>query len=267
MCLILFAYRAHADYPLVLAANRDEDYARPAAAAGFWEDHPAVCGGRDLERGGTWLGLSRGGRFAAVTNYRDGLPRRAGARSRGELTRDYLVGAQPALAYLEAVRLRAADYSGFGLIVGDLRECHFLSNRDGALRRIDPGIYGLSNHLLDTPWPKVERGKRALRAALAGPVEVAALHRLLADREPAPAHELPRTGVGPERERELSPLFIAGERYGTRASTVVRVRRDGEVVFSEHRFGAAGCALGETLIEFRLDPDALAGVPRAATPA
>ncbi len=254
MCLILLAWHAHPDYPLVFAGNRDEAYERPAAPADFWADAPEVYGGRDLEKGGTWLGLTLAGRIAAVTNYRDGPARKPAPRSRGELTADFLRGGAGPDTYLGKVAPDAALYGGFSLLLGDLEHLYGYSNRGAGIVQLTAGVHGLSNHLLDTPWPKVTRGKQRV-AALLGAGEsrlIAGLFDALSDRAPAPDTALPDTGVGAGRERELSPAFIAGERYGTRASTVLLVSRDGEAVFIEKRYGALGVPRGETKQRFAL---------------
>ena len=255
MCIILLAYKAHPDYPLVVAANRDEAYARPAAQAAFWEDHPRVYGGRDLEKGGSWLGLTRSGRIAAVTNFRNGGPGTPALRSRGELVSGFLTGSEDAEAYLEHVKIQGAQYGGFILIAGDLEKLCWLSNCGPGVEAIPPGVHGLSNHLLNTPWPKIRRSKQAVEALLdAGEAGLTSgLFALLADRTHAPDHELPDTGVGLQRERELSAVFISGERYGTRASTVILVDHDGGVRYIERSFGAGGKPLGEAARRFRLD--------------
>jgi uncharacterized protein with NRDE domain len=254
MCLILLAWRAHPDYPLVFAGNRDEAYERPSAAASFWADDPQVFGGRDLEKGGTWLGLTRDGRMAAVTNSRDGPAARAAPRSRGELTAAFLRSKEEPRAYLEGVAARAADYGGFTLIVGDCDRLYSISNRRPGIEEIAPGVHGLSNHLLDSPWPKVERGKQRVSALLKAKETdlVEGLLETLADRKAALDSELPDTGVGLQRERELSPAFVAGERYGTRATTALLVSRSNEVLCVERRFGAGGAPLGEAMQRFAL---------------
>lgn len=255
MCIILVAHHAHNEYPLVLAANRDEAYSRPAAAAGFWPDQPLLFAGRDLELSGTWLGLNRDGRIAAVTNFREGTKFARAPRSRGALVAEYLTGTEPASGYLERVRREADQYNGFILLAGDLDALYWYSNRGPEPQRIAPGVHGLSNHLLNTPWPKIRRSRQVVQALLHAPeAELAAsLFALLADRSTAPDDELPDTGVGIERERELSPLFIAGDRYGTRASTVVLVHRDGAVLFAEKSFGPAGAPVGDVEERFRID--------------
>jgi len=264
MCIILLAHKAHRHYPLILAANRDEAYARPAAPAAFWDDYPQVYGGRDLDKGGSWLGLTRSGRVAAVTNFRNGIPGAPAPRSRGELVSGFLTGGSDARTYLEQVKSRGEQYGGFILIAGDLEALYWLSNRGPGVENIPPGVHGLSNHLLNTPWPKIKRSKQAMEALLgAGEAGLTSgLFALLADRSEAPDHELPETGVGLQRERELSAVFIGGERYGTRASTVILVDGDGGVLFMERSFGVGGKPLGEVSRRFRLDaltPSAAAG--------
>jgi uncharacterized protein with NRDE domain len=247
MCLILFAFQAHPRFPLVLAANRDEFYERPSAAAAFWPDAPDILGGRDLKDGGTWLGVTRTGRVAALTNYRDPGAVRLDPPSRGWLVRNYLAGTEAPDAYLERIAPRAGDYNPFSLLVGDASRLSYLSSRAGVLS-LAPGIYGLSNHLLDTPWPKVERGKCGLAAALVLEDDrerlTETLFALLADGEKPPRELLPDTGVGAEWELILSSLFIASPVYGTRSSTVLLVDDRGEVSFAERVFdgGAAPCA-------------------------
>jgi uncharacterized protein with NRDE domain len=255
MCLILFAFKAHAEYPLVVAANRDEAYARPAAPAAFWHDHPQVYGGRDLEMGGAWLGLTRSGRFAAVTNFRDGYPKGVAPRSRGELVGGYLTSTLSAQPYLQAVSLRQSEYAGFGTIAGDGDGLWFLSNYGHGVEAVAPGVHGLSNHLLNTPWPKVTEGKRELASLLNANADGLAenLFAMLADRAIAAANTLPDTGVGVQREKQLGPKFIAvDDRYGTRASTVIIVNRRGDVHYAERSFGGHGKFLGEVAQRFSL---------------
>lgn len=255
MCLILFAARAHAAFPLVVAANRDEAYARPAAAASFWEDQPHILAGRDLEHRGTWLGITLTGRWAAITNFRQGGTYVHDAPSRGNLVGDYLAGHDAPQDYLTGVAAHADRYNGFNLLAGDLTRIYYLSNRDGPLRQVDDGIHGLSNHLLDTPWPKVVNGRSVL-ASLAtrdADTTIDALFAALADRRIADPATLPDTGIGLSREKALSPAFIAAESYGTRASTVVLVDRTGQVVFTERSFGPNGELRGEVRHVFALE--------------
>jgi uncharacterized protein with NRDE domain len=236
MCLILVAWQAHPAFPLVVAANRDEFHQRPSAAAGPWPEAPAVFGGRDLEAGGTWLGVREGGRFAAVTNVREpGVPQ--GRLSRGALPRDYLLGAATPAAFATAIQAEA--YSGFNLLLADGGELWWCSNRGGAPRRLEPGVFGLSNHLLDTPWPKVAKAKLRFTQALPVLPAFQPFFELLADPEPAADEDLPRTGVPLAWERLLSSVFIQGETYGTRASTVVTRDLDGVFRMEERLFGPA----------------------------
>lgn len=254
MCIILLARHAHPEYPLIVAANRDEAYSRPAAPAAFWSDHPDIYGGRDLDKGGTWLALTRAGRIAAVTNYRDGRPKAVAPRSRGNLVSGFLTGDSAARPYLEQIQAQGGQYNDFILLAGDLRQMYWLSNRGPGVEEIPPGVHGLSNHLLNTPWPKIQRSKLAVAALLGAqePALAAGLFDLLADRSLAPDEELPQTGIDLQRERELSAVFIASERYGTRASTVVLVHANGDVLYVERSFGAGGMPLGEVSHHFRL---------------
>jgi uncharacterized protein with NRDE domain len=233
VCLILLGWRVHDDYPLVVAANRDEYFARPALPAAFWPDAPALLGGRDREAGGTWLGVTRGGRFAALTNFRDPARQRPGLPSRGRLTVDFLNGSGRPMAYLQELSARGRAFNGFNLLVGDGRQLCCYSNVSGAPHALPPGIYGLSNHLLDTPWPKVAAAKTRLRAALDGLPDLAALLALLRDDGIHPDRQLPDTGVGADWERLLSAAFVRAPGYGTRCSTVLLRRRDGRITFDE----------------------------------
>lgn len=252
MCLILVAYRASGRYPLVIAANRDEAYARPALPADRWSDCPRVYGGRDLEAGGAWLGCAVDGRYAALTNFRQGGTRDAALRSRGELVAGYLCADATPADYLEQARRRDAHYNGYSMLAGDARDLYFHSNRGNGVTRVTPGVHGLSNHLLDEPWPKVTTGIARLESWLALEVEPLAerLFDYLADRTTAPDHLLPSTGVEPQRERELSAAFIAAAHYGTRASTVIIVRSDGACHFAERAFGPHGVPLYSKVLNF-----------------
>lgn len=241
MCLILFAYRVHPDYPLILAANRDEFYARPALPLGWWQDAPDLLAGRDLAAGGTWAGITRSGRFAAITNYRDPARMRADAPSRGALVGDFLRAAQTAPAYLDDVAAAGLPYNGFNLLAADPDAgLWYYGSRDGRPRAVEAGIHGLSNALLDTPWPKVRRGKAGLQALLEAGVrpDPEALFTLLADTSHPPDAELPSTGVSPEWERLLSPAWIVSPTYGTRGSLVLLWRADGAVQMIEREAGS-----------------------------
>jgi uncharacterized protein with NRDE domain len=254
MCLILLAWDSHPDYSIIVAANRDEFYDRPSAPAAFWADAPSVLGGRDLRARGSWLGIDRQGRFAAVTNYRQGQREQDAVHSRGRLVSNFLTMEVHPREYMKQVEREADRCNGFNLIVGDARELLYFSNREGVQRTLKPGIYGLSNHLLDSPWPKVTSGKTALSALVGrgGPGLIAELFTLLSDRSQAADHLLPETGISYEWERLLSAAFISSEEYGTRSSTVVLVGRDGRVVFTEQSFGPRGKTGEQVRFEFAI---------------
>lgn len=237
MCLILVGWQVHPDYPLVVAANRDEFYARATAAAAFWPDVPEILGGRDLQAGGTWLGATRSGRFAAVTNVREpGTP--PGRRSRGELTSRFLHSSQSPIDYAEA--LVADDYAGYNLLLADTQTLVYASNRGIASRALEPGIYGLSNHRLDTPWPKLLKARESFAQALATLPKEQAFFSLLADRRVEADENLPDTGVPLAWERLLSAVFVHSPDYGTRASTLLMRNHAGIVLLHEKSFAADG---------------------------
>lgn len=255
MCLVLFAHKVISHCPLLFLANRDEFYDRPTAAADFWKDTPLVLGGRDLRKGGAWLGVTRDGRFAAVTNYRQGLAQKRNIPSRGTLVSDYLQGKESAESYLLRLMQRASEYDGFNLLLGEAGEIYHYSNRGGVPRRLEPALYGLSNHLLNTPWPKVKRGLEKLSQLLvAGPPDdVESLFAILAERHFANDAELPDTGVGLELERRLSPAFVISSDYGTRSSTLLFMHSDGRVKFIERSFEQVGAEMGNVSHEFRIE--------------
>lgn len=244
MCLILFAHQAHPAYRLVVAANRDEWFRRPTAPAAFWADAPGLFAGRDLEQQGTWLGVTTTGRFAAITNFRDPGNHRPDAPSRGRLVSDFLRSSATPGAYLERLRPDAAVYNGFSLLVGDGASLGYFSNRAEDLRDLAPGIYGLSNSLLDVPWPKVRLGKARLARQLDTGVDADSLLALLDDQRVASDAELPQTGVGIDWERKLSPLRVLADGYGTRSSTALLIGADGAVSFAECTFDDGGRVLG-----------------------
>lgn len=250
MCLIVFAWEASSATRLAVAANRDEFLARLAAPAAWWADAPDVLAGRDLEAGGTWLGITRAGRFAALTNFRDAsAPKKDGAPSRGALTADFLRGDAAAADYVAAVQPGAGRYHGFNLLVSDGAELWSFSNVEGDPVRLGPGVLGLSNHLLETPWPKVTAARSRLEAALQAAEGAEGLERrlleLLEDRTIAPDDALPSTGLPLDWERALSAAFVEAPGYGTRASTALVVGADGAVRFVERSFGERGAFLGE----------------------
>lgn len=242
MCMILLAYDCHPHYRLILAANRDEFYDRPTSPIGFWEDAPDVLAGRDLKAGGTWLGVTRDGRLAAITNYRDPATLMGNAPSRGDLVSRFLKAETAAAGYLKAIQKDAARYNGFNLLLGDLGGLYYYGNHSSGIEKLKPGIHGLSNRLLNTPWPKVEKGRAGLEKLITkgNPVDSQKLFELLTDRSLPPDDRLPDTGVGIEWERMLSPLFILSEDYGTRSSSLVLIDRKGRIDFWERSFNVAG---------------------------
>lgn len=236
MCLILLAWQAHPQYSLIVAANRDEYFHRPTAQAQFWPDQPRILAGRDLEQNGTWLGVATGGRFAALTNFRAPGERNAHAPSRGLLVSEFLVGIRSAESHLEGLAARAKRYNGFNLLVSDRRTLWHYSNRSGGPQALAPGIHGLSNHLLNTDWPKVAAGKTRLEQLISRALDPVQILAILDDTATAADVTLPDTGIGLERERKLSATRIVGPGYGTRCSTVVLIRHSGEADFVERSY-------------------------------
>lgn len=243
MCLVALAFQSHPNYPLVVVANRDESYDRPAAPADFWSDHPQLLAGRDLEAGGTWFGINRMGHWATVTNFRGGGL--AGDRSRGELPTNYLRRDWPAVEqYFRGVMADGDRYSGFSLLAGTIDELAYCNNLTRQITKLHPGVYTLSNDLLDTPWPKAELAREKLKQAVkADRLHCEDLVTVLASRQCFPDGYLPDTGVGLEMERTLSPPFIVSHSYGTRCTTVLLIDNDGNVEFAEQTF-LRGKAIG-----------------------
>jgi uncharacterized protein with NRDE domain len=272
MCLAVVAWHAHPDYPLVLATNRDEFYSRSTRPAAWWGQSVSLLAGRDEEGGGTWLGVTRRGRVALLTNVRAPSERNPHAPSRGAIAVGALQSAQPVGEWLRAQAPRMNGYNGFNLLVaepaapgrGGPRLLYYTNRRRGGPRSLAPGIYGLSNAFLDTPWPKVVRAVGSFACALASRVDTDALLALMADRRPARDSELPATGVPLDWERALSPIQIRANSYGTRSTTVITVRRDGVVNFLERSFEPdAPHAHRDRHFEFTLD-GARAPATRAA---
>ena len=253
MCLVLVVWRVHPRYPCLVAANRDEFHARPTARAEWWPDRPQILAGRDLEAGGTWLGVTRTGRFAALTNFRDPEQRRATAPSRGALVTSMLESGASVAEGLRHLHAVGGEYNGFNLIFSDGERLGIYESVGGSGRELGPGIYGLSNHLLDTPWPKVQNAKARLEAALRDLTDTAPLLELLRDDQPAPDAELPRTGVSLEWERLLSSAFVRAQHYGTRCSTIIRIDARGRAYFDEWSWDWVGSDIGRTSLQFELE--------------
>ncbi len=241
MCLLVFSYKQHSVYDLIFATNRDEFYERPTRPARFWDNHPNILAGKDLEAGGTWLGITRDGKFSALTNYRDPSIQKEDPPSRGHLVLDYLKSGKTMKQYLQDVDKKASLYNGFNLLGGELfgkdSSLMYYSNQQQEIRTLDAGLYGLSNKLLNTPWPKVKRAKNVLSSLIENEkLSEENLFELLQDDTKAPDEELPDTGIPHELEKAVSPIFIKTDRYGTRNSTVILVEKSGKVIFEERRY-------------------------------
>lgn len=249
MCLLVIAHRISAEYPLVLAANRDEFHSRPSKDAHWWPDKRDLLGGRDDQAGGTWLAVHRDGRFATVTNFRDAVPPSSHLLSRGHLITGYLDGELPPEAYLASID--GERYAGFNLLVGDKDQLAYLSNRGAGLAVLPPGIYGVANAALDTPWSKVERSKAALAQLLeSGRANETNILKMLRDREKASVHEIDADGLPFARAHALSAAFIVQPDYGTRCSTVLLRDAHSRMRFTEVRFGANGESRGRSDFTF-----------------
>lgn len=253
MCLLVAAWDQHPRYRLVLAGNRDEFHDRLSAPLGWWPDAPDLVAGRDLEAGGTWLGADRSGRAAVVTNFRNFEPPRPGAPSRGSLVTGFLTGREAPAEYAARIAAQACDYAGFSLLLfGPDSSCYLTNQPATEWHTLPPGLYGLSNHRLDTPWPKVQRARTTVAQALAAErPEIRELLAGLLDRTPADDDELPDTGLGRERERLLSAPFIVDPVYGTRCTTLVLAGRDGSLRVDEWRFDRSGRCAGRTAIAWQ----------------
>jgi uncharacterized protein with NRDE domain len=253
MCLIFIALKSHSKYKLIVAANRDEFYDRPTAAAAFWKDHPEILGGRDLQASGTWLGMTKSGRICMVTNFRDLRNIIPNAPTRGKLVSDFLLEKSSGEEYLKKLEPRAKKYNGFSLIAGTVDSLYYLSNYKEGVILLNSGLFGLSNHLLETPWPKVEKGKAEIEVLLKSPVVHSAdLFRVLSDDSISSDEQLPDTGVGLDLERTLSPAFIKSPGYGTRSSTVVLVDYNNRVTFHERVYRAVDSVYSDQSFEYTI---------------
>ncbi|MFT4564217.1 MAG: hypothetical protein ACI9BW_003980 [Gammaproteobacteria bacterium] len=255
MCLLLAACQQHPDFRLIIAANRDEFYERPALPADFWPDSDTILGGRDLQGSGTWLAVNRRGAFAAITNVRTSM-NIAAPRSRGLIISDYLTSPSTAEKFARELTEHRAQYQGFNVFASDVQSTAWCSNYSNEYKSLSAGVYGLSNHLLDTPWPKVNRIKADFKAveSLSKCDLIESLFSSLRNEESAPDRDLPNTGISIEHERVLSPIFISGDTYGTRCSTVILIDNGGFLTFIERRFGPRNVFAGESKFEFELEP-------------
>ncbi len=240
MCLIGIAYQAHPEYPLIIAANRDEFYQRKTARASWWKDHPHILGGRDLEAGGTWMAADATGRIGCVTNYRDlSMPLLSGAPSRGKLIPEFFVQDLPAMDYLQQLDEGSESFNGYNILLGDDSGLFHYSNQEKKINKMEPGIHGLSNHLMNTPWPKVKKLKDKIRDLVSHPrFSTEDWFRALKDTDTAPIDELPSTGVPLDFEEALSAMFISmpNRNYGTRVSTLLLVDNWGKMYFEERAY-------------------------------
>ncbi len=252
MCLILIACQTCPRYPVILAANRDEFYRRPTREMHRWKGDLPIIAGKDLEQGGTWLGVHPDGRLAALTNYRDPSKNTVGARSRGGIIPGFLASDADPAQYSETLYRTREEYNLFNLVFGSREALYWFSSCHGTARPVPPGFHGLSNRDLDTPWPKVEKSRKAFEAAVKEKLPDDAFFALLKDTERPPDHLLPDTGVGKEWERLLSPIFIESPTYGTRCSTLLKIRDDGRIHIIERSYDLSGPGRKFTDREFTL---------------
>lgn len=238
MCLITLHFQNHSKYKLIVAANRDEFYQRPTADAHFWEDNPDILAGRDLTALGTWLGITKHGRFAALTNYRDPEQTTADKKSRGDIVRSYLAEKATPMEYLKDLQRQQHHFVGYNVIIGNPNELYYYSNIQNEIQKIHPGTHALSNEFLNTPWPKVSRTKAKLNEYVqkSDNLDHDKLFEIIADTEEAADHQLPGTGVSLALERKLSPPFIITPEYGTRSSAIVLIDHDDNVTFIERTY-------------------------------
>ena len=251
MCSVLVSWQASNTYPLVIAGNRDEYFARPSEPAHWWDTQTPILAGKDQQAGGTWMGINKRGRFAVVTNYRDIKPKSA-PRSRGELVTQFLTSRKTPkqfAAHLESVE---DQYAGFNLLFGDHRQLHYFSNRSIGIGPLAPGVYAVSKALLNTPWPKVNEGKAFLREALNnGDVSPTKILEFLNDKTPAKDDDLPFRTLPLKQRRLLSAPFIVGKEYGTRASTILSINHKKSAHFFEQRYRANGRSEGSDEFSFK----------------
>ncbi len=247
MCLIVFSYKNTPHHKLILAANRDEFLERPTVPLNYFDTEQTILAGKDLRGGGTWLGVNMAGKVAAITNYRHPDYFGSGKKSRGLILTDYLKYSQNPEAFLEKLYFKRSDYNGFNLLLGDEDDMFYFSSVTGEIELLSPGMYGLSNHLLDSPWPKLEKAKNGLQKIVEEPGEISkeAIFHLLKDRERPPDSALPDTGVGKEWERLLSSIFISSPTYGTRSSAILTLSSNNSVSFIERTFKHSSTAVLE----------------------
>lgn len=237
MCLIVFSYKNYPDYPFILATNRDEFYGRPTQPAHVWNTSPKILAGKDEKAGGTWLGISENGRFAALTNYRQMDDIEEDTTSRGIIVKDFLLSDDNPRKYLAELQKKGEQFNGFNLVAGFVDELYYISNKKEGVYKIKPGIHAISNAFLNTPWPKTEQASKSFKRILAdeGPDEEK-LFNMLKNDQRYPLDELPDTGLPKETEKAVSSIFIETDNYGTRSSTVVIVDKKKNVHFAERSY-------------------------------
>lgn len=259
MCLIIFAHQPNTESPLLLAANRDEFYARPTSPSRFWPDHPHILAGQDDEAGGTWMGITRQGRFAAITNYRDPAASPRGKRSRGLLVSDYLNSEASPESFLQELQENIDNYADFNLLVGDNSNdlWYFTSTASGQqhIRKLPPGIYGLSNAQLDTPWPKVTLGKSRMKQLIDdAKISHDNLLETVSDPEPAKREALQKLDMTSGMDQLLSAQFICAGTYGTLSGTTLIKEYDGKVHWREQLYNEQGATYSERCYSFSVEP-------------
>lgn len=245
MCLLAFQLQSHPKYQLVMMANRDEAYGRPAAPADFWSDHPDILAGRDLEQMGTWLGVNKQGKVAALTNYRDFSLPQTGTLSRGHIVSSYLQSEQSAQIFMEQLHTNREDYAGCNVLAGSAKEMYYYSNIEQSIQQLTHGTHGLSNAFLNTPWPKVDKTKALLAEYLeqTETIDPDVLFDMMQRAERFPTEQLPDTGVGEDLESLLSSIFIASKDYGTRCTTVLTIDSEDQVEFEERTYEKSICTI------------------------
>ena len=237
MCLIVFSFKHHTKYPVILAGNRDEFYGREAQQAHFWDTEPSLLAGKDLRAGGTWLGVSQNGEFGAITNHRDLNNPVNGERSRGYIIPVFLTNNGLPEEKIKRIESNFSKYSGYNLLAGNTDQLFYLTNVKRQTKTVSPGVHGISNAFLDTPWPKVEAAKSAFEDAIKPAlIDREAIFKLLQDSDPFPQETLPDTGLSPEMEKAVSPIFIKTDDYGTRCSTLLTIDYNGRVQFTEKTY-------------------------------
>jgi len=237
MCLLVFSLRSHKKYPLILAGNRDEFYKRPTRPAQFWKSKPNLLAGKDIKAGGTWMGVTKSGKLGALTNYRDLTNIKDDAPTRGSIVTDYLSGSKPAPVFLETLDEDAENFNGFNVLAGTPDSFFHYSNETRSITEIESGIHGISNAVLNTPWPKVEKAKEDLRNAISNDhIDTEELFTLLKSKKTYPLEMLPETGLPDKKEKEVSAAYIKTEDYGTRCSTIILMDQNGEVTFMERTY-------------------------------